>query len=61
MATVALLCASMMSWQASFRVWVMVKPGKAKGGSLMVIFLTMVSDIHRHSVVLPLPQFEDST
>jgi hypothetical protein len=28
----------------------MVNPGKAKGGSLMIIFLTMVSDIHRHSV-----------
>jgi hypothetical protein len=32
----------------------MVNPGKAKGGSLMVVFLTMASDIHRHSVaVLP--------
>jgi len=28
----------------------MVNPGKAKGGSLMIVFLTMVSDIHRHSV-----------
>ena len=39
-----------MSWQTSFRVLVMVNPGKAKGGSLMIVFLTMVSDIHRHSV-----------
>jgi hypothetical protein len=32
----------------------MTKPGKAKGGSLMIGFLTMTSDIHRHSVaVLP--------
>lgn len=52
MPTVALLFASMMSWQASLRVLVMVNPGKAKGGSLMVNFLTMTSDIHRHSVAV---------
>jgi hypothetical protein len=30
----------------------MAKPGKAKGGSLMVDFLTMDSDIHRHSLAV---------
>jgi hypothetical protein len=43
-----------MSWLASFLVLVIVNPGRAKGGSLMVVFLTMASDIHRPSVaVLP--------
>ena len=61
MADVVLLWASIMSWLASLRVLVMVKPAKARGGSLMVVFLTMASDIHRHSVVRLLLQFEDST
>ena len=52
MADVVLLWASIMSWMASLRVLVMAKPGKARGGSLMVIFLTMTSDIHRHSVAV---------
>ncbi len=61
MAAVAVLFASIVSWLASFRVLVMMNPGKAKGGSLMFGFLTLASGIHCQSVaVLPLI-LKDST